>query len=269
MKKKKFYTITNDVIFKLSLQNNLEALHKICTIFIKDLKDDVYNPNEIRLEKTDFPSLEIKSSILDVKFQIVNKYSFDLEMQKYRPSYSLEDRIVKYHAELIIRSYQKGEDYNHLSCHSLWFLDFNNYNDDIPIHSLISDELKNSAGSITIVEINKLKNYNKDNIWYRLFTEDDYSKLKGEDRIMDELINNIEQLNDDDSLAYLMSERYRGIIEQNALRNGDREQGLKEGREQGRIEALKEIAYSLKKDGMPIEKIVEYTGLTIEEIESL
>ena len=105
MKNKQFYTITNDIIFKLSLQKNLEALHKLCTIFIKDLKDEVYNPDEIKIEKTDLSSLEFKSSILDVRFEILNKYSLDFEMQKYKPSYLLEDRMLKYHAELIVRSY--------------------------------------------------------------------------------------------------------------------------------------------------------------------
>ena len=293
MKNKQFYTITNDIIFKLSLQKNLEALHKLCTIFIKDLKDEVYNPDEIKIEKTDLSSLEFKSSILDVRFEILNKYSLDFEMQKYKPSYLLEDRMLKYHAELIVRSYPKDINYNHLLCYSLWFLDFDYYDDSEPIHTLEWDSLKNRAGSITVVEINKLKNYNKDNIWYKLFTEKDYSKLRGKDKLMDNLVDDIETLNNNDSLSYLMSERHRGIVERNALEDGYRrqglEQGLKEGLEQGLKEGIEkgleqgleqglkqgqkkkaeEVALNLKKYGMSTEEIVELTGLTKEEVESL
>ncbi len=110
MQNKKYYTITNDIVFKLQLKNNKEALFKLCTVFIEDLKDEIYNPDEIRIENPDFNHLEIKNSSLDIKFDIIDKYSFDLEMQKGKPKYQLEDRMLKYHAELIVRSYPKSED---------------------------------------------------------------------------------------------------------------------------------------------------------------
>jgi predicted transposase/invertase (TIGR01784 family) len=37
----------------------------------------------------------------------------------------------------------------------------------------------------------------------------------------------------------------------------------------GRMAEKAEIARELKSDGMPIEKVARFTGLTIEEIESL
>ena len=141
------------------LKNNKEALFKLCTVFIEDLKDEIYNPDEIRIENPDFNHLEIKNSSLDIKFDIIDKFSFDLEMQKGKPKYQLEDRMLKYHAELMVRSYPKSEDYRHLICYSLWFIDFKHYkNDDNPIHTLKWDGVNNRAGSITIVEIEKLKN---------------------------------------------------------------------------------------------------------------
>lgn len=261
MKHKKYYTITNDIVFKLSLKNNKEALFKLCTVFIEDLKDEIYNPDEIRIENPDFNHLEIKNSSLDIKFDIIDKYSFDLEMQKGKPKYQLEDRILKYHAELMVRSYPKSEDYRHLICYSLWFIDFKHYeNDNNPIHTLRWDGVNNRAGSITVVEIEKLKNYN-DNVWYKLFTESNYSKLRGKDRIMDDLVNEIDSINNTDSLRYLMSEEYRGLVERNAQINGAREEGRKEG--------VRQVALNLKNSGMPVEEIIKLTGLTREEIEAL
>ena len=139
-------------------------------------------------------------------------------------------------------------------------LNFKYYDDMEPIHTLRWDGLKNSAGSITVVEIEKLKNYN-DNVWYKLFTERDYSKIKGEDRIMDDLVKEVDSLNKYDSLSYITSSEYRFIVEQNAQING--------AREEGRTEGIMEVASNLKKRGMTTEEIVELTGLTKEEVEAL
>ena len=48
-----------------------------------------------------------------------------------------------------------------------------------------------------------------------------------------------------------------------------REEGKKEGREEGREEERKLMASKLKADGMDIELIIKYSGLTREEIEML
>ena len=78
---------------------------------------------------------------------------------------------------------------------------------------------------------------------------------------MDDLVKDVDSLNKYDSLSYITSSEYRFIVEQNAQINGARENGLKEGK--------KEVASNLKKHGMSIEEIVELTGLSKEEIESL
>jgi len=64
-------------------------------------------------------------------------------------------------------------------------------------------------------------------------------------------------------------------------REEGREEGLKEGREEGREEGLKEgreegqqseklrAARKMKDDGMSVDLIAKYTGLTIEQIENL
>jgi predicted transposase/invertase (TIGR01784 family) len=53
-----------------------------------------------------------------------------------------------------------------------------------------------------------------------------------------------------------------------AKREGKKE-GLQEGRKEGSQEARKEIALKLRKRGVAVEQIAEYTGLTLKEIEEL
>ena len=46
-------------------------------------------------------------------------------------------------------------------------------------------------------------------------------------------------------------------------------EGLKEGLEQGRSFEKAETARKMKADGMPVELIAKYTGLTVEEVDRL
>ena len=48
-----------------------------------------------------------------------------------------------------------------------------------------------------------------------------------------------------------------------------RAEGLAEGLAEGRAEERVEIAKGMLSDGMPVDKISKYTGLTAEEIMSL
>jgi len=47
------------------------------------------------------------------------------------------------------------------------------------------------------------------------------------------------------------------------------EKGLQKGRKEGLKEGQRKVAAQMKKDGMPVEMIVKYTGLSLEEIETL
>jgi predicted transposase/invertase (TIGR01784 family) len=46
-------------------------------------------------------------------------------------------------------------------------------------------------------------------------------------------------------------------------------EGKAEGREEGLIEGKRQTAREMKVDGMPVQVIAKYTGLSIAEIESL
>ena len=52
-------------------------------------------------------------------------------------------------------------------------------------------------------------------------------------------------------------------------REEGRAEGLAEGRAEGRAEERVEIAKGMLSDGMPVDNISKYTGLTAEEIMSL
>ena len=55
---------------------------------------------------------------------------------------------------------------------------------------------------------------------------------------------------------------------ESGLREG-RESGLREGHESGIKEGRRETAIEMKRDGVPVERIIKYTGLTEAEIRDL
>jgi predicted transposase/invertase (TIGR01784 family) len=63
------------------------------------------------------------------------------------------------------------------------------------------------------------------------------------------------------------SEMYVSVFEK-GFKEGFKE-GFEEGLREGRQEVRVEVAKSLLNDGVPVEKIVQYTDLTREEIETL
>lgn len=66
-----------------------------------------------------------------------------------------------------------------------------------------------------------------------------------------------------------MTEEQKKNMWASIFREEGREEGRKEGREEGRTEIKRVMAFEMKNDGIPIEKIMQYTKLPREMIESL
>ena len=66
-----------------------------------------------------------------------------------------------------------------------------------------------------------------------------------------------------------MTEEQKKNMWASIFREEGREEGRKEGREEGRTEIKRVMAFEMKNDGIPIEKIMQYTKLPREMIEAL
>ena len=106
-------------------------------------------------------------------------------------------------------------------------------------------------------------------------------ELKGDDPLMNNVIDKIYEINADDEVQELIRLREKAKIDSmmaldylkdEAKREG-REKGLAEGRAEGlaegRLEEKKSIAKSLKLANVAIDIIVSSTGLSREEIEKI
>ena len=296
------YNFTYDLIFKASLEACPSAAIKLIKEFVSDLKDISLDEEITFLKQENIKGVDIKSTIFDVNLQIANNL-VELEMQRENVNYKMNNRILKYFADMVSTSYEKGDDYNHKPCYSVWFIGFKMFEDKESIHEIeLMDNIgKNSfveEAKIIIVEFEKFKDieYNN-NRWYKLFKTNDLESLKGDDLIMNELADKIENLNNDTEFIRRIDYRERAEREYNARMNAATEQGLKQGMEQGLKQGMEqglkqglkqglqqgleqgleqgakqkalEVAKKLKSMGLSIDEISTATSLSKKEIESM
>ena len=90
---------------------------------------------------------------------------------------------------------------------------------------------------------------------------------------MTKAIEEYKRFTSDDKLMRAYAARDAFLVGQKMMLSREREEGIKEGIEKGKLEGIKEnsytIAKTMKKDGADINLISKYTGLSIEEIEKL
>jgi predicted transposase/invertase (TIGR01784 family) len=261
-------------MFKASLERCPKGAIRLIKEFVSDLKDIDINEEVTFLNKENITGVDISTTIFDVNLQIANNL-IELEMQNQKRKYNMTNRMLKYIADLINSSYDKEKDYVHKPCYSVWFLGFKMYDDDSFIHEFEFYDEKRKISlvndtKIIVVEFVKFKklDYNN-NRWYNIFNTKDLSLLEGDDTVMNDLVDNIKSLNNDNEFVIKIDARERAEREYNARMNADIEESMKQGIEQGKKESKIEIAKKLKQMKLSTLEIMEATGLTKEEIESL
>ena len=241
-----------------------------------------------------------KNSIVDVRCKDVKGRQFIVEMQLYW-SDSFRRRVILNAAKAVVRQAERAEDYNLVQpVYSL-----NLVNEGLSLGDVGPDEFYHDYAIVNVehtdrvieglrfvfVDLEKFKpktiaERKMAVLWLRFLTEIDETTQV----VPAELLENADTrkaleiveksaYTDGQLLAYsdfwmsLVDER---VIAEDALKKGraeglaeGRAEGLAEGLAEGRAEAIKENARKMKADGMSVELIVKYTGLTAAEIEAL
>ena len=255
------YNFTYDLVFKASLESCPKGAIKLIKEFVSDLKDISLDEKVTFLKQENVKGVDIKTTIFDVNLQVADNL-VELEMQKAKREYKMQNRMLKYFSDLVSNAYEEGEDYHHKPCYSVWFLGFKLFDDKTYIHEVeLKDNINNKFvddAKIIIVEFEKFKNldYNE-NRWYKLFMTNDLESLKGDDLIMNELADKIENLNNDKDFIRRIDVKEREEREYKARLNAAIEN-----------KAI-EIARNAKSIGLSLEQIIKLTGLSKEEIEKI
>ena len=281
------YKPTNDYVFKRIFGH--KGNEKIAKDLIEAIVGEKFS--NIKIENPILQSDDItgKTGILDVRLK-ADDSNVDIEMQVVRTE-NIQDRALWYWSKMFQESIIRGEDYsktNRTIC--IIITDFNieslldnkdYHNKYMALNCRDKNDLLTNKMEIHIIELTKMDSTNmlEDNLkeWCTF--------LKYPERIGDSVMNEnikaakeeLEMINSDDLKKRRADEREKALMNHiwwrnNAIKEGKEigiKEGKKEGIKEGIIEGKKQIAKSLIKENMPIDKIATITGLSKEEIEEL
>ena len=281
------YKPTNDYVFKRIFGH--KGNEKIAKDLIEAIVGEKFS--NIKIENPILQSDDItgKTGILDVRLK-ADDSNVDIEMQVVRTE-NIQDRALWYWSKMFQESIIRGEDYsktNRTIC--IVITDFNiealidnkdYHNKYMALNCRDKNNLLTNKMEIHIIELTKMDSTNalEDNLkeWCTF--------LKYPERIGDSVMNEnikaakeeLEMINSDDLEKRRADEREKALMDHiwwrnNAIKEGKEigiKEGKKEGIKEGIIEGKKQIAKSLIKENMPIDKIATITGLSKEEIEEL
>ncbi len=209
-------------------------------------------------------------------------FDIDMEMQKRKPPYDIERRLLYYSSKLILSEIKKGEDYPRKNVVVICIVDYTVYDDKEYIHDYKYRYKDNEidGSEIIIIELTKRKECDKIKLreWMELIKANELEKyLEGEDELMKEAAEEINRLNEDEVMKATLFARekaemdyYAGLAaSKREGREEGKEEGFEEGIQVGKKEGKQEIVKNMIKRGFTLEQISLATNLNIDEINKL
>ena len=264
-----FKIVFGDNNNKLFLKNFLEAIldTEITGIEIK---------NEVSLGR-DYP--ENKLIKVDILAEINKKELINIEIQN-RNEYNIIKRGQAHASRLYYSSLKKGYDYNIAKkTIIIWITDFEEFKDG-PYHE-ISKIIRSSNGEILSEDI--IYHFIQLPKFYKQVKEIKtpeeqwlaYLSCQLNKEELEELFKMNEKIRDVDLMAeaILKDQELMNAIERKEMEMIDEnlklEFAYEKGEKKGEEKNSKKVAKKLKKLNVPVEKIIEATGLSKEEVEKL
>lgn len=230
------------------------------------------------------PKIIDRTAIFDIYCVGKNEERFIVEVQKAKQNY-FKDRSVYYASFPIQEQAQKGDwDYRLAPVYTVGILDFifaDHKNQDEIVHFV---ELKNQRCEVfydklkfIYLELPKFKKTEEElethfDKWLYVFTH--LSKLqdrpkKLQERVFQQLFEaaEIAKYSKEDQAAYVESLKH--YLDIKNVVDTSLEQGKIEGKIEGKFEEKMEIAKLMKINGERLDKIIQYTGLTEDQIRDI
>ena len=264
-----------DFCFQELLEDK-EILRGFCGAILcvppEEIEDITLLPKQLRKK---YP--EEKYGILDVHVWLNNGERMNIEMQSISYDY-WQERSLFYLAKMYTDQIHEGEDYDNLKkCIHVGILDFTLFNHDryysrFHIWEDTSHELYTDKLEIHILELPKLAKYEYPQTellrWAKFFgakSREEIRMLAEQDKYIDKAYRRLEEMSADEQKRWEYEMRQKVIRDQRHMLASGRREGEKIGEERGKLE----MARKMLKDKMSIEKVAEYSGLPLEEIQKL
>jgi predicted transposase/invertase (TIGR01784 family) len=245
------------------------------------------NPHieNLRLENTDIAKIleEDKASRLDIKATTDDKLILDIEIQ-VKNTGEIPQRAFHYLANMMPHIVKSNESYKGPHVIGIWILGENVTNRQNAISEAYmtfqpSDpdpyQIMTDSARIFFIELPKFNPKNADsrdllNGWLSFLQDPVF---------LDREFLNVPEINDAmETLKYISADpetraladlRQKTINDHNSEITVAREEGKAEGKAEGELKKARETAVSMLGDGLPVETVSKYTGLSIDEIKAL
>jgi predicted transposase/invertase (TIGR01784 family) len=99
--------------------------------------------------------------------------------------------------------------------------------------------------------------------------EEDFMEVAQTNPIIAEACEFIKVLSGDERMRALADARDKAYMDYNSNISAARTEGIQIGEQKGRQEGRLAVAANALRDGMPVEKIAELTGLPIDEVKQI
>ena len=279
------------VRYLLGSVGNEDILENIVNAVLEDLGFETVHNLKI-INPHNLPeNINLKESVLDVKAITNDNRKVIIEIQ-LSGNIDFLRRIYYYISNNIVSEVEEKEPYDIISeVISINFVDFNmDFRDagkphrcfkliDTENHDIILDMIQ-----MHIVEVPRFKkilyNTNIEEIkkkkilsWIEFFTVKDLDKVKDKlkevNDIMPKVIDKYERFISSKEEMEVYNARDAFLYGQTIMLKRERDEGIREGIEQGKKEQQISIAKKLKESGIDIKIISENTALSIEELKKL
>ena len=194
-------------------------------------------------------------------------YTINFEMQNAKEDYDMLERALCYAISISANMLYTGDNYNKLhKVYSIWFLNFNYFDDDIAVHSIAprvyynrnSDMLTN----VTAEQSEASYHQNADLIevvFIELKKREQIRNAENLKKLLDVICNNEKETETLKTLLNLTDEEVRTMLKQVSFREEileeGKEKGRQEGKEEGRQEERKIMIKVMLSNGMSVEQI--------------
>ncbi len=275
-------TPKNDIIFKkiFGSKGNEDILKDFLSAILEEEITEVEIQKDMQLEKINMTD---KTGILDIKALTNRNIQINIEMQIVNQQ-NMEKRTLFYWSKLYTQGIHEGELFYKLKkTITINLLDFH-YFDTKQYHTKwhIVEDIEKDKRLTDVLEIHfiELPKFIETNTNVEGRKEEwlyfiDNSKREmvnmavQKNKVIEKAKEELDYLTGDEETKRMAELREKGIRDYNSGMAYAKEQGLKEGLQQGEQKTKIEVAKEMLKKGMNLELVCEITKLSIEEVEEL
>ena len=272
------FNLKNDIIFTAFFARKgneeflIDFLQSILKIEIKKIKIR----EEVNLEKL---SVGEKGGRLDIQAELNEGTIVNIEMQM-KNLHNIENRTTLYGAKVLAREEARGKNYNDIK--NVIMINILNY-ELTKFEEYVSETVvvldKHREYEIIkgmkwyFIELPKFRKAHpnmdeKLNQWLAFIDDNDRGKIKmaeKKNKTLEKARKEMTYLTGDEEIRRLAELREKWEMDWNSSMDYSKKEGKKEGVKEG----IKTTAKKMKEKNIPIETIIEITGLTKEEIEEM